>query len=279
MRNLLLPFFLLCLLISCDMQQVIEFDMEEPESRLVVEAYVQPGEHYKVLVSRTVSYTNPEEIGLESGAEVEVFNGQEWLQLPEQIVVDTAYEEVYNYTDTSRVWPELAPGEPYRLRVKVGETLIEGETSLMEPVEIERVSTRMEAGRDSSMALVVEITDPVEEANYYWYTVHGLDTNTAPTYQGLFTDEKAENGRLELASEFRKKFMEFDQFTVSIFHLEPAYYEFLNSIEMATMANYNPYQEPAAIKSTLDGGIGVFTALTVTRQVVEPKKLPRSENQ
>lgn len=279
MRNSLLLILAIFLCAACDMQQVIEFDMEEPEPRLVVEAYVEPGDHYKVLVSRTVSYTNPEDIGLESGAEVEVFNGQEWLQLREQIVVDTAYEEVYNYTDTSRVWPELPPGEPYRLRVKVGETLIEGEASLMEPVEIEKITTKIEAGQDSSMALVVEVNDPIEEANYYWFTVHGLDVNAAPTYQGLFTDEKAENGRLELVSEFRKKFVEFNEFTVSVFHLEPAYYEFLNSIEMATMANYNPYQEPATIKSTLDGGIGVFTALTVTRQVVDTKKLPHSGSQ
>lgn len=279
MRNLLLGLVSICLLAACDMQQVIEFDMEEPELRLVVEAYVEPGDHYKVLVSRTISYDNPEEIGLESGAEVEVYNGQEWLQLPEQIVVDTAYEEVYNYTDTSRVWPELPPGEAYRLRVKVGENLIEGEARLLNPIEIEQIATKMEAGKDSSMALVVQINDPANETNYYWYTVHGLDVNAAPTYQGLFTDEKAQNGKLELVSEFRKKFVEFDEFTVSVFHLEPAYYEFLNSIEMATMANYNPYQEPATIKSTLSGGIGVFTALTVTRQVVEPKKLPRSGSQ
>ncbi|HSI89864.1 MAG TPA: DUF4249 family protein, partial [Adhaeribacter sp.] len=59
-----------------------------------------------------------------------------------------------------------------------------------------------------------------------------------------------------------------DTLFVTLYHLERSYYDFLNTVDDAQDANGNPFAQPSAVKSTVQGGLGVFTTLVYDRRQV-----------
>jgi len=57
-----------------------------------------------------------------------------------------------------------------------------------------------------------------------------------------------------------------DTLQVTLFHLDSAYYSFRASTREARQANGNPFGQPSSIRSTVKGGIGVFTVLSFDRK-------------
>ena len=57
-----------------------------------------------------------------------------------------------------------------------------------------------------------------------------------------------------------------DRLFVTLYHFDRPYYLFRQSVNDARNANGNPFSQPSAIKSTVEGGIGVFTILSYERK-------------
>ncbi|HEX8656031.1 MAG TPA: DUF4249 family protein, partial [Hymenobacter sp.] len=56
-----------------------------------------------------------------------------------------------------------------------------------------------------------------------------------------------------------------DTVTATLYHTEPAFFRFRQSVRDARGANGNPFAQPSAVYSNVQGGIGIFTVLSGTR--------------
>ena len=66
------------------------------------------------------------------------------------------------------------------------------------------------------------------------------------------------------------QFSEGDTVINTLFHIEKAYADFLESVDAAIGANGNPFGQPSTIISNLEGdagAIGIFTGLSYDRVV------------
>lgn len=56
-----------------------------------------------------------------------------------------------------------------------------------------------------------------------------------------------------------------DSVVVTLFHIQKEYYDYLNSVENANSAFFDPLLNPEAIKSNITGGVGIFTYYTLDK--------------
>ena len=56
-----------------------------------------------------------------------------------------------------------------------------------------------------------------------------------------------------------------DTVTATLYHTDLAYFRFRQSVRDARQANGNPFAQPSAIFSNVQGGVGIFTVLSGTR--------------
>ena len=61
------------------------------------------------------------------------------------------------------------------------------------------------------------------------------------------------------------RFFRGDTVTATLYHTDAAYFRFRQSVRDARGANGNPFGQPSAIFSNVQGGIGIFTVLSGTR--------------
>ena len=53
-----------------------------------------------------------------------------------------------------------------------------------------------------------------------------------------------------------------------LYHIEQAYFDFLQSASAASSANGNPFAQPALLRSNINGGVGIFTGLSMTEKII-----------
>ena len=82
----------------------------------------------------------------------------------------------------------------------------------------------------------------------------------------MFEDRFATNNEITLGTGY--EYEEGDTLFVTLFHIDKAYHDFLESAKDAAGANGNPFAQPSQVKSTVTGGIGVFTTLVYDRQQI-----------
>ena len=56
-----------------------------------------------------------------------------------------------------------------------------------------------------------------------------------------------------------------DTVTATLYHIDLDYFRFRQSVRDARGANGNPFAQPSAIYSNVQGGVGIFTVLSGTR--------------
>ena len=77
-------------------------------------------------------------------------------------------------------------------------------------------------------------------------------------------EDRLNNGRnFTVGTSYR--FFAGDTVTATLYHTDQAFYRFRRSLNDARNANGNPFAQPSAIYSTVQGGIGIFTVLNYNR--------------
>lgn len=176
----------LSLLVACQ-----ERDLPSAPPRLVVEGWIESGGHPVVMVTRTMSVTIGEE--LDAGdiahniirrARVTVSDGTQSWQLQGRI--DTDVFPPYRYS-TDALTGEV--GKTYTLRVEYEDFVVTGETTIPEPVALDRVYVREVV--DGVGTLGCAFTDPAEPGNYYkvFTKTIGKDGDYAPVAFGMVADK------------------------------------------------------------------------------------------
>lgn len=258
----------LLFLLGCNMEKEIDVVLPPHEPQLVVECYLEQGYPFEATVLETSSYFDAPTPPVVPGAEVYItFRNQR---------VKLVYSPGYNGR-TNRYYTHLAvqhkmdgkPGEIYGLEVTDGKgRKVTGFTTILPKVPIQKIEWRFNE-KDKAL-LLTSFQDDAATPNFYRYLTH-RDSLEKESPRDLLSNDDLTNGKLTTyGSSYR--YEDGDTLIVSLFHIEKQYYDFLQSVDNAQNSNGNPFAQPANIKSSVQGGFGIFTNLAFDRDTVIIKK-------
>jgi len=258
---LLLP--LLLLLCSCDLQKDIEVDLPSYAPQLVVECYLEPGQPYRLTVLESSSYFETPQPVVVDNAEAYITHNGKKIQLPYKPTYDENSGRLY--THVSEAVMNGKTGDIYGLEVTDDKgRKVTGYTTILPEIPIDTIEWKFNEKEEAY--LLTSFQDDPNTADYYRYFVHQDSLNT-DSDQNFTSSDNATNGkRISFGSGYDYK--RGDVVILTLFHIEKQYFDFLNSTANARNANGNPFAQPAQIKSSVQGGIGIFTNLAYDREVV-----------
>jgi hypothetical protein len=249
---------------ACDLEKEIAVPLPAYDSRLVVECYLETGKPFRMGLTESVSYFEGPRLPIVNDAEVNISYGANSVKLKYSLDVDTVYRKAYNYLSTSRVKPEL--GQTYTLEVKdsKGRSVI-GSARFLPMVPIKSVEWKYNEDEFAFLLVKFDDIDPAIN-NYYRFQIHKDSLNKNADVDFNLDDTFNTNGEITLGTGYN--YQRGDTVYVSLFHIEKSYYDFLESVSSAANANGNPFAQPAKVKSTVQGGLGVFATLIYDRKKI-----------
>lgn len=270
--------FGLLILGSCNLEQEVEIDLPDYEIRPVLEAYIEPGERFRLLLTRSAGYFAPlpsldnllEDLLLDSAEVTITHNGVTYV-LENTLLFDPGTQKIYNYAAGPN---ELAPTEsnlPFELNITLpnGQT-IEGETQLLAQIEIDSVVIEFpetdEPGDTLARALTYFTDDPGSD-NYYRRMLHLNSLDSLPEQDFVTDDRLVEDSTIAFGTGF--DYAVGDTLLTTLYHISADYATYLESVEGAAAANGNPFGQPSPVISNLGGtanALGVFTGLVSFRR-------------
>ncbi len=268
----------LCLLVllsaaACNLEREIEIELPAHESVPVVECYLEPGKPFTLLLTRSTSYFAPfpqDDLEfltgiLEDSAEVVIRHNGTTYELQNTLGANPATFKVFNYYHPAPVPADYEGDFELDIRLKDGRT-IRARTRLLPVVPIDSVVVEFD-GNDMARVLTY-FTDPPDTEDYYRRMLHESSLDSLPLQDFVATDQFLDKDVGVFGSGFQ--FSEGDTVINTLFHIEKAYADFLESLDDAVHANGNPFAQPSTIISNLEGdagAIGIFTGLSYDRVV------------
>jgi hypothetical protein len=257
----LLP--LVFLLTSCDMEQEVDVKLPPHDSQLVVECYLEPGKPLRAIVLESVSYFTKPDLPIVPDAEVAITHNGRTVKLSFSPFQDKETGKYYTHRYNQPL--DLQTGDVVTIEVKdKKDRRVTGSTTILKAVQIEAVEWKF--NEKEKAYLLTSFQDDPEAENYYRYMTH-RDSISHGTSRDFITSDELTNGkRVSFGSAY--DFEKDDTLIVSLYHIEKQYYDFLGSVSDAKNANGNPFAQPSRIKSSVEGGIGIFTNLAYDRKTV-----------
>ncbi|MCX2741647.1 DUF4249 domain-containing protein [Pontibacter anaerobius] len=263
---LLLP--LLAILTACDLEKDIDVDLPYHEPQLVVECYLEPGKQIRASVLESSGYFEAPTPPMVPDAEVFVTTpAGKRVQLKYKPLMIKSTGRFYTHTSTEIM--NGKPGQVYQLEVTDGKgRKVTGFTIVQPKVPIDEVEWKF---NDKDKAyLLTSFYDDANTANYYRYMTH-IDSLSGGSDRDFVTSDELTNGkRVSYGSAY--DYEENDTLIVTLYHIEQQYYDFISSVSDAKDANGNPFAQPSKIKSSVEGGFGIFTNLAYDRKTVIIRK-------
>ena len=258
---LLLPILLLAT--ACDLEKEIEVALPEHTPQLVVECYLQQGKTFRMTVMESSSYFDAPQPPYIPNAEVYITHNGRRIKLNFKPMVAKQAGKYYTHTSTEVM--NGKPGDIFGLEVSDNKgRKVTGFTTILPVVAIEEVAWKF---NDKEKAyLLTSFQDNAGNANYYRYVTHVDSLNTRPERDFTLDDDLTNGKRTSLGSAY--DYDRNDTIIVTLYHIEKQYYDFLNSVDDAKSANGNPFAQPSKIKSSVQGGLGIFTNLAFDRKTV-----------
>ena len=266
MRILLIALLTTFFTYACNMHQDIVVDLPQHTPVTFVECYLEPGAPARVLATQSVAFFDSVEIKPVDGLDIHLYRNGELVPLTNTYQIDSFYHSAYNYVSSEEI--EYDANAVWELIVHREEKEIARAVTKFLPKPIIK-GTRYTLSADSILSLEIQVADDPGQDNYYKLYVHHKGMLPSSGFKGIWTDQAAENGMLNLKTgpEFRLKN---DSVVVSLYHIDKAHYNFLRSLEKASNANYNPFAQPANIESNLKGeAMGLFTTLSSTTYTIK----------
>jgi hypothetical protein len=258
-------FSLLLSLSACDLEQDADITLPSYESQLVVECYLIPGQQLTATVLESVRYFNSPTIPLVPDAEV-------YITTPAGNRIKLEYRPALNedgkgHTHSSSTRMQGKAGEIYTIEVKDSKgRRLTGFTTIQPLVPIQEVTWKF---NDKEKAyLLTTFQDNPNEKNYYRYRTYQVIANRTSRMRDFVASDDLTNGeKTSYGSGY--DYERGDTMVVSLYHIEKQYYDFLNSTDNAKDANGNPFAQPSKIRSSVQGGLGIFTNLVYdTKRIV-----------
>jgi hypothetical protein len=249
---------------GCDMEKEIDLNLPEFQSEIVVEGYLEAGKPYRVNIYESTSYFDrPEPVLIPDAVVIITHNGKaDTLRF--KPFFDKETEKIYTHSSETVVTGN--PGETYSLEVKDARgRRVTGFAQFLPKVTIDSLEWKF---NNEGKALIQGLfQDDAATQDAYRYQIHKDSLTHRRRENDRFLNDRLNNGK-KIAFGTNYKFFPEDTLFVTLYHIEQPYYEFLNTMDDARDANGNPFAQPSAIKSTVQGGLGVFTTLSYDRKQI-----------
>lgn len=261
---------LLTLAACNNLQKDITIDLPPYEGEIVVECYLEHGKPYRLIITESVDYFGAVDLPPIPQAKVVITHNGISEQLTFQPGFDSTTRKFYNYVGTTIV--DSSVGGEYALRIEdeASNRLITGVASFLPAPQLDTIETTFR-DTDTSAFLLTRFQDVDPDKPNYYRIIINKDSLTGET-----TTEFSFEGRFKTGNQITigtgYDFKDEDTVYVSVFHLDKPYYDFLETVEDARQGNGNPFAQPTVIQSTVDGGLGVFTALSYFRRMYVVRK-------
>lgn len=251
-------------LCSCSSEKVIDVDLPQYESQLVVECYLEPGKPYQLTLQESVSYFSEPELPLIEGAFVVISHDGISDTLENAFHFDVETEKFANYWAQGTSVP-YSPGTQFDLYVRdVSGREIRGSTVMLDTVTLQPLE--LDINPEGEASITARWPDFSNTDSYYVLTMHKNALNKRLVLD-FFLDDRIGDGEDFVVSSWYW-LDPGDSCIASVYHIEQDYWAYLNSIEAAVGANGNPFAQPASIMSNVEGGIGVFASHSLVRRVI-----------
>ena len=250
-------------------------------SELVVECYLEPGKVPSLAVTTSVPYLGQvlPQVPTDVTVTLTLPNGTA-LPLPfapnYRALVDTTGEKFHSHIGRD---PLVArPGDVFRLEVRDTQgRRVTGTTTMLAPIPIDSVEHKFndKTGAERKAYFLTNWRDPATPDDCYRLLLHKGDPAKGALRKSPQSDipiqDRLVNGRpVVVGTSYR--FVTGDTITATLYHTDAAYFRFRQSVRDARSANGNPFAQPSAIFSNVQGGIGIFTVLSGVRAT---KVIPR----
>lgn len=281
----LLPYFIATIIMvavaACgSLEKEIDLKLPEYEPQYVVECYLEPGQPYTLLLTRSTPYFEPFPSDLEGflenllidSAEVLIHHAGKTIELAYGLMLNPFTKKIFNYYNY-----ELVP-EDYDNDFELSITTPDGKhihatTRILPVVPIDSLVVEFDEEKDSLARVLTYLTDDPNTENYYRRMLHFGSLDSIPQQDFTTFDDFVDDNKIVFGSGF--DFVEGDTVYSTIYHIDRAYFEFLESIRYAVDANGNPFGQPSSIISNLKGDVnalGIFTGLSYDRKMIRIEK-------
>jgi len=257
------------LVYSCNLEKEVDIVLPDYEKQIVVECYLEPGEPFRLLLTNSNAYFDKFDVDdlqnyiqglLEQEATVEISYSDQVEVLENNALFNPLTRKVFNYTSIEVV-PYL-PNEEFNLSItsKDGES-ITARTIMLENIPIDSIV--IEYDEDSMARALTWFTDPVDEENFYRRMLHENTVLDTASQDFILSDDFANEGTIVFGTGF--DYSPGDTVINTLYHLNPEHYDYLESVINSAGANGNPFAQPGAIISNVEGSnspLGIFTSLS-----------------
>ncbi|WP_159451980.1 DUF4249 domain-containing protein [Hymenobacter roseosalivarius] len=263
----LLALVLLLGAVSCEnLQQDIDVVIPTAPAQLVVECYLEPNQRAQLTVSETAPYLSSPIPVVPSDVTV-VISGPNRQR--ETLLYNPGFNFITGkvYTHSSRSRLLIRPGDVFTLEAKDTKgRIVTGTAKMPATVPLDTVEFNFNDRPVQQREAIVlgRFRDPLATLDFYRFQIHRDSISQNPEVDYSIEDRLNEGKEITLGTSY--EFISGDLLIVTLFHLDQPYYRFLQSTQNARNANGNPFAQPAAIQSTVQGGIGVFTILSYQRR-------------
>lgn len=278
MRNILYFILILAVTTACNLEQEIELNLPDYEEKIIVEAYLEAGQPYQVLITRSSSYFAPFPTNIEETFDQLLYNDAEvyityrgnTVQLNNIPGVNPETGKFFNYA--APVTAVLDTVDFYELSILLpdGKT-IESTTRFLPTVPIDSIvyEFREEPSGVDSARVLTYFNDRHNENNYFRRMLYAYQDGSLEEFQDFTTDDRIAEDVIVFGSAY--EFAPGDTVINRIYHIDEAYYKFLNSLQLAVGANGNPFGQPSpvipSVGGTAENALGIFTALSYAEEV------------
>lgn len=263
--SLVLTGWLLGATTGCGLQKDVDVDLPASPAELVVECYLENNVVPRLTVTESVPYLSAAQPTVLTDVTVvlTLANGsRDTLQFTPGI--DRTTRKTYTHIGRRRL--VARPGDTFGLEVYDSQgRRVTGTATMPVAVPINMVEWKFADQQGERKAyLLMRFQDDAATTDFYRFQVHRRFVHK-DTEADLTVNDRLTNGQLvTLGTSYR--FRPSDTVVVSLYHVDQPTYTFWESVDDARSANGNPLAQPAAIQSTVQGGLGVFAVLSYNRR-------------
>jgi hypothetical protein len=255
--------FLAISMVACNLEKEIDLDLPPFEAQLVVECYLEPGKPYRANIFKTTSYFAPAAdlfSAVVTNATVIITHNGVADTLRPGIYVDA--DNFYAYGSNTIV-PEDYTNDFFLEVIDTAGNRLTATTKIAQPVYLDSI-TSQPLVNDTSLLIVTFFPDDPTEDNFYRRLMYR--TTVSPDSlktDFVFDDRVTSNGQMTLGGP--PSFVRGDTMIVQLVKMTEAFYNYVDSRERLESSNGNPFGQPGAIQTNIQGGIGIFTGYKLTR--------------
>ncbi len=255
---------------SCAPQKEIEIKLPEYERQLVVECFMEVGKPFRLLLTESVGFYEGADTPIVLGAQVIISHGNVHDTLVPGLYLEPEGTKIFNFQSTNVVPEDYATEYSLQVthpdgRVATGRATVTAKSNMG--------ALLLSYNADSMASITMNWPDDGSQKDYYLVSLHkgtifhGDPDLDSPLVFDFTLDDRIGNGEnFTIATLF--DYRHGDTLISTLYHIDYAYWRYLNSLDDAASSNGNPFAQPGVIHSNITGGLGILTGFNYDRDTI-----------